>query len=151
MRKIIIAATVGMCVILASVATAGAAMMQTQLHSTGKLNVSGTVLWTQASETSPIALLVNGAKPRSQVVLKVCGPTLNGAAGTLADQCWATFRDVNHYQPMIGVDARGKVRATLYAKLGAGPTFLVKPQRFELYASTDLTHPIAVGQLRSRK
>ncbi|MGD0116017.1 MAG: hypothetical protein ABSC13_08455 [Dehalococcoidia bacterium] len=148
MRKIVIAAVVGVLIVLASVATAGAAMMQARLHSTGKLRVEGTVLWARASETTPIGLLVNGAKPRSQVVLKVCGPSLNGAAGTIGDQCWATFRDVNHSQPTITVDARGKVRTTLYAKLGAGPTFLIKPARFELYASTDLTHPIAVGQLR---
>ena len=92
MRRIVIGVTVAILIVLASVATAGAAMMQARLHSTGRLNVSGTVLWAQASEKTPIALLVNGARPRSQVALKVCGPTLNGATGTLADQCWATFQ-----------------------------------------------------------
>ncbi|MGA2285673.1 MAG: hypothetical protein ABSG55_05345 [Dehalococcoidia bacterium] len=151
MRKIVIAAVVGVCVMLASVATAGAAIMQTRLQSTGDRHLNGMVLWAQMSETRPIALLVNGVKPGSQVVLKVCGPSMNGDAGTIADRCWTTFKDREHYNSTIDVDRRGKVRTMLYAKLGVGPTFLIRPARFELYASTDLTHPIAVGQLRSRK
>ena len=126
-------------------------MMQVRLHSTGNSKVEGTVLWARMSETSPIALSINGAKRGSQVVLKVCGPSMNGDAGTISDQCWTAFTDSEHHNFAIDVGAKGRARVTLYAKLGVGPLFLVRADRFELYAASNMTKPIAVGRLRGRR
>ncbi len=151
MRRIIIGAAAGFVIILASVGTAGAAIMQTRLHSTGASKVSGTVVWLRASEQVPIFLSVKGAAPGSEIAMKVCGPTRNGDTGTTFDQCWLTFEDPVAHDYTVNVGKKGTAQAALYAKLGVGPVSLVKPQRFELYAASDLTNPIAVGQLNSRR
>ena len=121
--------------------------MKTRLQPTGHLNVRGTVTWAKVSEQSPIDLSIKGATPRSQVFLKVCGPTMNGETGSIADQCWATFGDIEHHVLGVDVNRWGQAHADLYAKMGAGPLSLMKANRFELYGSATATRPIARGQI----
>jgi len=149
MRRLIIAATAALLIVtIPLAATAGSTRLQARLQPTGDSNIRGTAMWSAMSEQAPIYLSLRGAQPSSRVVVRVCGPTINGETGVVYDQCWATFVDADRHLMDIGVDSRGRANVALYPKLGVGPTVLTKAERLEVYASGDMTAPISVGELR---
>jgi len=149
MRRLIIVAAAGLFVVMVPVVAAatGSARLQARLRPAGEAKVRGTAAWANVSEQTPIVLSIRGATPLTSVLLKVCGPTINGGTGAVYDQCWATFTDRDRHLMDVPVDEDGRANAELYPKLGVASAFLLKAERVELYAG-GAAAPIAVGELR---
>lgn len=149
MRRLMIAAAAALVAVTIPLAVnAGSARLHARLAPAGQQKVRGTVDWAGTSEQYPIYLSIRGATPSSQVVLRVCGPTIVADTGTIYDQCWPTFVDRERHITNIAIDEDGRANVALQPKLAVASVSLLKADRVELYSANDLSTPISVGKMR---
>jgi hypothetical protein len=150
-RNVVIAVLIGTALASALVTSADArtSRLQAHLRPVGQSNVRGKVVWPEMSELVPLDVRIRGARPLSQVALRVCGPTEEGISGNVFDQCWATFTDRDRHILSIQVNRKGKAEVQLFAKLAVASVHLLEAERVELYdyPSGQL---IAMGELHPR-